>query len=91
CGIIAGLSLFACKPAAPVALSETDKAAIRKVVDEALTIAAAEPRDWAAYIGSVAGCNHELEAQGVKENGTKLSEAVAKVLFPCWKGLRYRP
>jgi ketosteroid isomerase-like protein len=47
CGIIAGLSLFACKPAAPVALGETDKAAIRKVLDNALTIAASG--DWAAY------------------------------------------
>jgi len=48
-------------------------------------------RDWAAYIGAVAGINHSLEYRAVAKDGSKLSEEVAKILFPCWKGLRYRP
>jgi len=38
--------------------------------------------DWAAYIGSVAGKNHDLEWREVLSNGTKLSKKVAEVLFP---------
>ena len=46
--------------------------------------------DWAAYIDSVAGNNHEQEVKKVLENGNKLPETVAKVLFPSFKGLIWR-
>lgn len=46
--------------------------------------------DWAAYIGSVAGQDHQNEWQEVKANGEKLSQSIAEVMFPEWKKLRYR-
>lgn len=50
CGAMICLVILACKPTTPTGLSETDKAAIRKVVDEALAIANAPTKDWAAYV-----------------------------------------
>lgn len=41
-----------------------------------------EVGDWAAYIGAVAGKNHEEEWKLVAERGTKLPRKVAEVLFP---------
>lgn len=50
--------------------------------------------DWAAYIGAVAGENHEEEWKNVAAHGTKLSQEVAELLFPNWEksnsGLRWR-
>jgi hypothetical protein len=37
---------------------------------------------WTAYIGAVDGKNHKDEELHVKENGTKLPQYVAEVLFP---------
>lgn len=37
--------------------------------------------DWSAYIGSVAGKNHEAEIEKVAEEGTKLHRDLAKFLF----------
>jgi len=37
--------------------------------------------DWAAYIGAVAGKNHETEVQEVAEKGSKLHRDLAKFLF----------
>jgi hypothetical protein len=48
--------------------------------------------DWAAYIGAVAGENHEQEWQEVMKHGNKLRKEVAEVLFPnfaskfVWRG-----
>jgi len=39
-------------------------------------------RDWAAYIGAVPGQNHEREWQLVLEDGSKLFQKFAEVLFP---------
>lgn len=39
-------------------------------------------KDWAAYIGAVAGENHTLEAEEVKRNGSKLPFYIAGFLFP---------
>lgn len=49
-----------------------------------------EVDDWAAYIGAVAGNNHDHEWQQVKERGTKIPKAVAEVLFPDFKHLKWR-
>lgn len=49
CGALICLTVLACKPPAPAGLSEADKAAIQKVVDEAIAIASAETKDWATY------------------------------------------
>ncbi len=38
--------------------------------------------DWAAYIGSVPGENHEKEWQKVADDGSKMSYGFAKKLFP---------
>jgi len=38
--------------------------------------------DWSAYIGAVAGDNHDLEWLEVLHHGSKLPEKVAAVLFP---------
>jgi hypothetical protein len=38
--------------------------------------------DWAAYIDAVPGHNHEREAVDVADNGDKLPQAFAEVLFP---------
>jgi hypothetical protein len=46
--------------------------------------------DWAAYIGAVPGRNHSREWRKVAETGTKLPRAVAEVLFPDFKDLRWR-
>lgn len=50
CGALICLAILACKPQAPAGLSEADKAAIRKVVDEAITIT-----NWAAYVRNYYG------------------------------------
>lgn len=47
--------------------------------------------DWAAYIGSVPGFNHDKEWKTVRETGAKLPESVARVLFPAFADLRWRP
>lgn len=38
--------------------------------------------DWAAYIGAVAGKNHDIEMVEVARSGSKLPLNVAKLLFP---------
>lgn len=47
-------------------------------------------RDWAAYIGAVPGEDHDLEWEEVARHGSKLSEELARVLFPSFRRLRYR-
>lgn len=47
--------------------------------------------DWTAYIGAVEGISHSREWQNVKDNGAKLCEDVAKILFPEFNDLRWRP
>ena len=44
---------------------------------------------WAAYIDAVPGSDHEDEAAGVLANGDKLSESVARNLFPEFDGVPY--
>lgn len=39
--------------------------------------------DWAAYIGPVPGKDSETEFHEVADNGDKLSEEIASVLFKC--------
>jgi len=46
--------------------------------------------DWAAYIGAVPGESPEHEWQEVAQNGSKLPQRVAEVLFPEFKHLAYR-
>ena len=49
CGAFICLAVLSCKRTAPAGLSEMDKTAIRKVVDQAMVIANAPTKDWAAY------------------------------------------
>ena len=46
--------------------------------------------DWSAYIGSVAGENHDLEYEDVLSKGTKLPQRIAEVIFPEWKKFAWR-
>lgn len=47
--------------------------------------------DWSAYIGGVAGKNHEQEFKQVKAEGSKLRYDLAKILFPSFaKKYRWR-
>ena len=41
---------------------------------------------WCAYIDAVPGWRHDDEAWAVLLHGEKLSEGVAKVLFPAFEG-----
>ena len=47
--------------------------------------------DWAAYIGPVPGNNHEVEYVEVLRSGSKLPEDVARLLFPSFSDLTWRP
>ena len=48
--------------------------------------------DWAAYIGSVSGHNHLLEAEEVARRGSKLPYEIAKLLFPTMdRTYKWRP
>jgi hypothetical protein len=51
---------------------------------QVIAVASATPEvgDWAAYIGAVAGKNHEEEWEEVRDNGSKLSHDIARILFP---------
>ncbi len=44
---------------------------------------------WAAYCKNVPGMKHEVEVEVVLEHGTKVSEAVARVLFPDFEEVPY--
>lgn len=48
--------------------------------------------DWAAYIGGVMGRNHDDEWLAVENYGKKLSEHIARCIFPGrpWSELYYR-
>ena len=47
--------------------------------------------DWAAYIGAVPGWSHANEWRLVYENGSKLRQEVAELLFPDFTDLKWRP
>lgn len=63
-----------------------------KALDTYVIVVAVEGEieDWAAYIGSVEGHNHDVEWLEVRDNGSKLPENVAVALFPDFMYLRYR-
>lgn len=44
---------------------------------------------WAAYCGPVLGNNHEEEYHNVLREGDKISENLARVMFPIFEGLPY--
>ena len=46
--------------------------------------------DWAAYVDAVPGINHENEAERVAGDGAKVSEELAKIMFPELDIERYR-
>lgn len=46
---------------------------------------------WCAYVDAVPGQNHDLEIEEVRRHGNKLSEGVARVLFPLFDGVPYAP
>jgi hypothetical protein len=47
-------------------------------------------KDFAAYIGAVPGRNFDEESSLVEGEGTKLSMALARFLFPDFSDLSYR-
>lgn len=47
-------------------------------------------KDWAAYIGAVEGENHAREYHKVRDHGSKLPKAIAELLFPDFKKLKWR-
>ena len=51
-----------------------------------------EASDWSAYIGSVKGYDHEEEWLGAYHYGNKLSEKIARTIFPNepWESLVWR-
>jgi len=49
-GLVMILIAIACRTPAPTGLTETDKAAIQKVLDEAVRIGNSPTKDWAAYV-----------------------------------------
>ena len=44
---------------------------------------------WCAYIGPVRGYDHTQEWQEVLDNGDKIGEDLAKILFPGFTGVPY--
>lgn len=55
-------------------------------------LAVAETRaegTWAAYCDAVPGKNHENELEPVLNQGAKLTEDVARVLFPYFREVPY--
>jgi hypothetical protein len=68
------------------------KPKIRRVVLCRDVIVVAKTRiegTWAAYIGSVAGQNHDIEWREVLKEGCKLPEDLARTIFPSFKELPY--
>jgi len=63
-----------------------------KALDQRVIVVAIEghANDWAAYIGAVAGKNHQEEWKEVLAQGSKLSRELAEFLFPEFKDLQYR-
>lgn len=55
---------------------------IYRLSSTVLAVAVADGREWTAYIDAVPGICHEKEAESVARNGTKMPQALAKVLFP---------
>jgi len=55
-----------------------------KALNRDVLVVAKEGRikDWAAYIGAVPGKNHDEEWKKVMEEGAKLDERIATILFP---------
>ena len=46
---------------------------------------------WCAYCDAVPGINHDSEADAVLDHGSKLSEKLARVLFPQFEEIPYAP
>jgi hypothetical protein len=44
---------------------------------------------WRAYIGAVAGLNHDEEWSDILRHGGRLPESVASAVFPEFKGVPY--
>ena len=62
-----------------------------KALDRTVLVVAVKriPGEWCAYIKGVPGENHKSELEMVKKWGSKLSESVALVIFPQFKGTPY--
>lgn len=63
-----------------------------RVLDRQVIVVAVEGAigDWAAYIGAVKGDNHDHEYEQIAKTGNKVSEEIARAIFPAIKGLHYR-
>ena len=44
---------------------------------------------WAAYVDAVPGMNHRREMEPVLDNGAKLDEKIARILFPQFADVPY--
>jgi hypothetical protein len=64
---------------------------IYKALSQSVIVAAVEYQEgWASYIGAVAGENHDLEYWDVVNFGNKITEELAKVIFPEFSNKEYR-
>ena len=59
-------------------------------IDVIVVAVEGEVEDWSAYIGAVAGQNHDYEWQKVRDYGSKLPKEIAELLFPDFKKLQWR-
>ncbi len=67
-----------------------DKYEHRPLATRVLAVAVLSEYDWAVYIDSVPGENHENEYMEVARVGAKQSKEVAQVLFPNYTIENYR-
>ena len=64
--------------------------AVRALHSQVLVIAVSRVEGaWAAYLGPVAGHNHEVEWREVWRHGNKQAPALANHLFPGWAEIPY--
>ena len=65
--------------------------AMHALSQRVLTVAVKRVEGWAAYCDAVPGENHARELHEVARTGTKLDEAIARVLFPQFVDVPYCP
>lgn len=54
-----------------------------------LVVAELKPDGWRAYVAPVPGKNHREEADAVLKHGVKLTEGIARAIFPSFADEKY--
>ena len=62
---------------------------INALARDVLAVAEVSVDGWRAYIAPVPGKNHQEEAKAVLQNGVKLTESIARVIFPSFAEKKY--